>query len=252
MTMEPSERKRRDLLERETLFLDKARLVLLEAGYHGLTMGRVAQETGYSRGTIYQHFTCKEDLIVALVKRSMERRLALLERAATFRGRPRERLVALGRALELFPQFYRDDVRIFFIGNTEAITQKASERLLWEMQNCALRSLNIPIGIVRDAIALGDLVLKGDTKPEEIAYNFWAMTDGAYETAYSGWLSPAELGIAQPVRTAIAGCQVLCDGYGWQPLSGAWDYEATRRRVFQEFFVDSEERKRKEVLPGLL
>ncbi|MBX7259264.1 MAG: TetR/AcrR family transcriptional regulator [Candidatus Hydrogenedentes bacterium] len=38
----------------------------LKSGYHGLTMGRLAEAAECAKGTVYQHFSCKEDLSVAL------------------------------------------------------------------------------------------------------------------------------------------------------------------------------------------
>jgi AcrR family transcriptional regulator len=35
-------------------------------GFHDLTLGKLAEETGYSKGTIYNHFTCREDLLIEL------------------------------------------------------------------------------------------------------------------------------------------------------------------------------------------
>ena len=70
--------------------------MLIEQGYAGLSMDRLAEATEYSKGTIYQHFSTKEDLITALAVESSEQRLALMAKARTFRGRPRERMLALG------------------------------------------------------------------------------------------------------------------------------------------------------------
>lgn len=117
-------RKQRDLRHREDLFLDRARRLFLQRGYHGLTMDRIASATGYSRGTIYQHFTCKEEIIVSLVNRCMEQRLAMIERASTFSGRPRERMQAVGEAVELYARLHTEELRILYNGNTEAIVQK--------------------------------------------------------------------------------------------------------------------------------
>ena len=30
--------------------------------------------------------------------------------------------------------------------------------------------------------------------------------------------------------------RVLLDGYGWRPLSGEWDYDATDKRIAEEVF----------------
>ena len=124
-------RRQREVQAREELILDVARELLLEGGYHGLTMARVADGAEYSKGTIYHHFSCKEEVIIALAARSVEKQRVLVERAATFSGRPRERMLAVGEATQLFSLLYPDEARIFQIMNGEAITQKGSKESLW-------------------------------------------------------------------------------------------------------------------------
>jgi AcrR family transcriptional regulator len=64
--MVTSPRKQRKYEQREALLLAIARKILLHGGYHGLTMARVADSAEYSKGTLYQHFSCKEELIITL------------------------------------------------------------------------------------------------------------------------------------------------------------------------------------------
>ena len=226
--------KQREVNEREGQFLEIARDLLFKRGYHGLTMDRIADATEYSKGTVYHHFRCKEEIIITLARRSLDRRLGLFERAATFRGRPRERMVAVGEAVEICTRLYPHDWMFFQIINAEAIIQKASDKLLYEMRASAHRCANVMTGIVRDGVAQGDLVLPPGTKPEELTFALWALTEGTY--AVSSWISPSEVGIADPYGTVMKNCDVLGDGYAWRPLSTEWDYAETRRRVRGEIF----------------
>ena len=79
-------RKQREVHDREGRILEVARSMIVDDGYHGLSMDRIAEVMEYSKGTIYQHFSCKEDILMALVNQTMERRLDLFRRAAAFRG----------------------------------------------------------------------------------------------------------------------------------------------------------------------
>ena len=45
--------KKREIAEREARILDVARPLLLESGYHGLNMDRIATKLGLSKGTVY-------------------------------------------------------------------------------------------------------------------------------------------------------------------------------------------------------
>lgn len=217
--------------------MDVARQMLLDDGYHGLTIGRVARATEYSRGTIYLHFTCKEEMIVALVLRGMERRRAMIERAAKFRGPSRERMQAIGEALDIFARLYPDDTRMLHIGNAEAVKQKVSGESLQALHDCLERSVAIATAIVHEAVAAGDLVLDPSIPPEVVTFGLYAITDAGHAPA-SSWAPPLELGIHDPLAAVVNGCEMLCDGYGWRPSSTEWDYAATRRRVRAEIFPD--------------
>ena len=73
--------KQRELQERDEDILRVARDLVLLHGYHGMTMNQIAQESGYPKGTLYQRFVCKEDVITALAAESMNRRVDLLLKA---------------------------------------------------------------------------------------------------------------------------------------------------------------------------
>ena len=124
-------RKQREVRQREKALLGIARKMLIEQGYAGLNMDRLAEATEYSKGTIYQHFSSKEDLITALAVESSEQRLALMAKARTFRGRPRERVLALGLADELFvrlhPHYFGSEL-IIHMADLESRASSGAER----------------------------------------------------------------------------------------------------------------------------
>lgn len=88
----PLSLKERQRQERVELILQTAEAVLAEKSYHEMSMEEIAARVGIAKGTIYLHFPSKEDLVVALFKRSL---LAYLEGLAQLAAQPlpaRERL----------------------------------------------------------------------------------------------------------------------------------------------------------------
>jgi len=230
-------RKQRELVERETLILDVTRDLLLDLGYHGLTMDRIAGAIEYSKGTIYQHFPCKEEVLTELALRIYEKRFALIERAATFRGRTRERVAAIGEAVVLFARLHPDDLRILGIINSEVVIQKVSQPRQEKVNGLTVRAMGILTGIVRDAISGGDLALIPETTPEDLAFGLWSLTEGGFAHVVQG--APlAQIGVRDAFFSVVSNCEILLDGYGWRPLSTEWDFAETRRRVNTEIFVD--------------
>ena len=62
--MESLTPKKREILERENRILEVARPIVVREGYHGLNMDRIAEKLKYSKGTIYNHFSCKEEIML--------------------------------------------------------------------------------------------------------------------------------------------------------------------------------------------
>ncbi len=228
-------RKQMEVLRRREAILDASRDILLEAGYHGLTMDRVAEAVAYSKPTVYGHFHCKEEIICALAKKFLEERVGMQERAATFPGGSRERMTAVGEAVDLFMRLHPDEVHLLNIIQTEAILSKSSQEIQMEMKALEFRGLNLMAGIVRDAVAQGDLALPPNFGPEDLCFGIMAVFIGGHAMILRN-MPLNEVNIGDALGVLMKTCQTLGDGYGWKPLSHEWDYETTREKVRRQLF----------------
>ena len=235
--MVTSTRKQRELEAREALILDVAARLLGEHGYLGLTMDRIADATEYSKGTVYNHFKSKEEVLIALCNQTGRLRVDWFQRAASFQGSPRERMTAIGVALELFVRLHPEHFTVEQIVTAESIREKISaERaasLLQSEQGC----VGVVTGIITDAVAQGDLELPEGTYPMSLCFGLWTMSYGGL-SIIAGKPQLGEMGIDDPLATLRRNQQGLMDGHGWQPLTKDWDFEATRRRILEEVFPD--------------
>lgn len=211
--------------------------MLLDRGYLGLTMDRIAEATEYSKGTIYQHFPNKEEIVLALAVRTAERRAEFFERAATFRGGTRERMAGIGIAEDLFVRLHPDHFRTERILDAQSIRQKTTDVRRQALESCDWRCANIVTGIVRDAIAQGDLTLTPPTTPIRLAMGLWTMAYGFYSIHTSGEVFE-KLGIEDPPRALWHNYHTLLDGHGWQPHSATIDHEQVHTRILEEVFPD--------------
>lgn len=82
-------------IEREALILQAAEEVLQEKGYYDTSMDEIAARVGIAKGTIYTHFPGKEELVVAIFKRSMETFLQGIDGVIAAEPTPTARLEAL-------------------------------------------------------------------------------------------------------------------------------------------------------------
>jgi AcrR family transcriptional regulator len=64
--------KERQRQEREDLILQAAEELFLEKGFHDVSIDEIAARVGIAKGTIYLHFTSKEELVFALLQRDIK------------------------------------------------------------------------------------------------------------------------------------------------------------------------------------
>src|SRR5207302_10908597 len=69
----PRSLKEKQRQEREALILQVAEEVLMEKGYHEMSIDEIATRVGIAKGTVYLHFSSKEDLVVAIFERDMQK-----------------------------------------------------------------------------------------------------------------------------------------------------------------------------------
>jgi TetR/AcrR family transcriptional regulator, fatty acid metabolism regulator protein len=72
-TTPPHSWKERQRAERERLILDAAEEIILEKGYYEMSMDDIAARVGISKGTVYLHFTSKDELVLALLAQHMQK-----------------------------------------------------------------------------------------------------------------------------------------------------------------------------------
>jgi len=234
--MGTASRKQRELEEREAKILQVARRILASEGYIKLNMDRIAAEIEYAKGTVYQHFRNKEDIIVALNIEGQEAMADLFRMAATFDGTPRHRMTAVGVASNLKNQLYPDHLQIDRITSNPAILEKATEERQEQLHASEGACMSVLSELVCEAVDRHDLCLPESIAPGDLVFGLWAMSSGAYDILSTG-IPLAELGVAHPMAALWHNFTMLLDGYGWNPLSHEEDYIEVRRRAWTEIFA---------------
>lgn len=213
--MDKLSRKQREFKEREARILQLARPILLQEGYQALSMDRLAGMMEYAKGTLYNHFPHKEEIVLALAVESMQLRCRMMEAASIGHACPRNRLVAVGAASELFAQAAGHFAVETWIRNA-TVWNKASQERQNLIRQSEARCMAIVAGIARDAIARGDLALPCGMSAEELVFGFWAITYGSQVLSFS---SPAlaELGVKDVTTAIVRHCYTLLCGFDWKP-----------------------------------
>ena len=233
--METLTPKKREILDRETRILEVAHPMVVREGYHGLNMDRIAEQVQYSKGTIYNHFSCKEEIIIALAIQNVAKRTELFQRAAQFKGCPRHRMMAIGEAAERFVRDYPDYFLFEKILQLASVREKTSEKRQAVIRGCEMQCMSVVAGVVRDAIAAEDLELPKGFSPEKLVFGLWSLTSGAFSIVFTSD-SLGQMGLDDPFETVRDHTAALFDGFDWKPLSSEFDSKKILKKIRKEVF----------------
>ncbi|MEM7474593.1 MAG: TetR/AcrR family transcriptional regulator [Planctomycetota bacterium] len=212
-------RKQREMMERESQILRLARPILVAEGYQSLSMDRLAVEMEYAKGTLYNHFPNKEEIVAALAIESLGIRRKMFERASILVEGSRLRMTAIGCACDLYAGACPEHFAVEQMLRNAVIWEKSSEKRQKIIQQCELQCMGVVSGIVRDAICKQELDLPPSLSAEEFVFGFWSLTFGSQVLMATSPSLP-DVGVNDPVRSLRFHGWTLMNGYGWKPLIG--------------------------------
>jgi len=222
-------RKQREIAERHCHFLNIARKLLHDTGFHLLSMDRVAEMAEYSKGTVYQHFNCKEEMLGQLCVAALQRFFALAQRALNHDGSHRERLLVFFLAHEVWQRLEQDDICMMQNFHTDQVLEKVTDATKQRHAELEASLFNIVASIVEDAMNAGELPLER-LAPSDVVFGLWSMTHGA-ETLRSYNLPLQEMGVSDSSRAIVEMLNYMLDGMGWEPLIGDTDPMTLMQRL---------------------
>lgn len=221
--------------EREQELLVLAEQIMANEGFSGLTMDKLVAACDYSKGTVYNHFCSKEDLLCALCVKSMEMEMALFNKGLTFKGRSRERLLAIYFAYRLHALMHPTLFYCVLTAKTPAVTEKASTQRLRQQQALERHLSHVCDQLFEQGIRDGDLQLPDGVTFSHLGFAAWALAFGS--NALLQGASEATLIASIEARQALLlNLNLLLDGMHWAPLSQDWDYASCWRRIGDEIF----------------
>ncbi len=210
------------LQQRDRELLDAALELIVQENITSFSMDKLAANVPYSKGTVYNHFSSKEDLLLGLCNRGMEVVAGLFQRAARVEGSGREQVYALAYAYLLYSLLYSEQFFLHVQSKTPLLYEKSSQERI--RHNVALEEQLVGhvLQAVEAARAAGELQLPAGWSPLQVAFHLWAAAFGATVLAAVKEQGPGPL---QTDRTSGLFHQIslVMDGLGWQPLSTAWD-----------------------------
>lgn len=200
-------------------------------------MDRIAELAEYSKGTVYQHFHCKEEILIQLCNQCITDLSSLFIKASQFDGNHRERLLAVFYAHDLFAHLQPDSLTIMQSLGGNLITAKVDPSSLAKHRKMEASLLETVSSIVSDGLANGDLTLGEDLNPVELVFGLWSLSYGG-QLIQTYDIPLQDLGVRHAGSALIRNSLAMLDGLNWRPLSTEHDYNASLERVKREMFAE--------------
>jgi len=226
-------RKQREIAQRHQLFLDLARDLINEEGCAAVNMDRIAELGEYSRGTVYQHFPCKEEILIEVCNGSMSYLLSLFERAREIPHSNRDRILAVMVAHNYFDLRQPHCNKIMQYTSDNGIMDKVSQENLDKHNELERNLMMVVSSIVADAIKTKELTLPKDLTAVELVFGLWSLNHGSL-MLQGAEVHLNEIGITNPEQTIARICAATLDGLNWQPL-----YDPKTHKKLMSWLKDS-------------
>ncbi len=237
--MAPRQLAASELLEREQRILSAAFEVVSEVGVAALTLERVSQYLPYSKGTLYNHFTCKEDLVVAMCVDSMEVFEGFEHRALDFDGSKRARMQTLSLAYLLYAYLYPTRFMLVISAKSGQVIEKASEARRTELLETESRLMAQPaIQLVGPALEEGVCAPPIPLSADQIIFSCWSNSFGSIALLHDEVRCCTVRQDMQPVHEVLCSTNLLLDGLNWQPLSADHDWAGEAKRAMEAQFSE--------------
>ena len=228
--MSPLTPKQLEIRQRENRILSTASDMIRRGGHADLSMDAIAKQMRYTRGTIYNHFPNKEEIVLSLAARAVQHRVDLFKYAANRATKTRDQIAAIGLACEVYADHLPDDFRVEQIVRHDSVWQKTSAGRQALLHDCEAQCMSVICEIIESAVACGDLTLPRGRKAPDIVYGLWSLVYGGL-TIESTSPSLSEAGISQPRLAIRRNCNALLDGLGWTDLYEARKYSRLVARI---------------------
>jgi AcrR family transcriptional regulator len=235
-----SAKRQQAIASREAELLVIAEELVDKDGFANFTMDKLTLNSSYSKGTIYNHFNSKEDLIAALCIKSLKKEICLFRHAMTFEGNSREKCLALLYAYQLHAFENSTLFMCLLSAKTPAVMEKTSAERLAIQEELAKEVTQFCDNLLISAVADGSLIVRPEVELNSLTFAIWAMSFGTNALL----VSAAEIESISRLDnrfSALNNANLLLDGIGWQPLSSQHDYRETWLRIEQQLFTDNEQ-----------
>lgn len=241
--MATSLRKQREFHSRQESILEVASKLLQEFGYRGFSMDRIATHMDYAKGTIYQHFACKEEVLAALSIRCMTELAELFECAVACRDTTRQQILSIALAYDCYITKWPERFKNIQMIKSAAVRDKLGPTMRAALLEHETSLMHQVAQVVRRAVTQGELE-RGELSPEELVFGLWSQANGGMLLC-SCDLPLEQMGITKTGVTLHRFMEATLDGLAWSPIGHRIDYHCGIKRILKlPYFSSNHKRAR--------
>lgn len=222
--------------DRESILLDCAHAFIHRENIATLTIDKLVKELPFSKGTVYNHFSSKEDLLLGLCNRGMTILAGMFRRASTFNGIPRERGLAIHFAYMLYAKLHPTLFMLVLTAKTSNITDKASTTRQDEHLQLEAQLISPIISIFQDSLAKGEINPPVSMTLEQLSFACWSLSFGTNALLLQNIEHCGNRSGLRVERELINNVNILFDGFRFQPLTQEFDWTKTLSKLKQITF----------------
>ncbi|MCO5786645.1 hypothetical protein DHB74_09810 [Pseudomonas sp. G11-1] len=151
--------RRRSAESTRTLLLKAAAHLFARKGVAGITLAEIAGTVGLSGPAIYNHFSSKDALFIAVVQQMYDEEILAFEQALQSLDSVAEGMAVL---LDLVPTLYRDDGTLQLLGLTAQLEAARNPSVYQVLIDASVRRDRVAISLVERAKDRGELAADVD------------------------------------------------------------------------------------------
>lgn len=201
------DRKTQAWLQRDQLILDTALALLDEEGLAGISMQVIAERTDYSKGTIYQHYQCKEDVIAKLVIQCGHNLVGAIDSVIKDSHSLRLNVFLVSAAFFINAKQQPQVAALVSQVKAPEFQSKVSQTHQEELSGIDNRILNQVINLFSESQEVPK------EKVRTAAFGWWAMKWGVQDVLTNNW-ELSKLGFDHPIVFFADSLNVFLDGLG--------------------------------------
>jgi len=223
---------------REQELIDAAIELIQQLGSENLTIDKLVAVVPFSKGTVYKHFTSKEDLLLAVSNKALGILSDLFIRASQFQGCTRERMLLVSFAYLIYALLHPALFETMLCSKSPTIFGKSSEDRIKQQQALEIRLLGAIHGIVQEGIELSHLVLPDYMDIQQVCFAHWSKGYGTI-SLLSGEAPPCEASSALILEQELFNQNnLMFDGLQWAPLTKDKDYRIALKEAMSSVFQE--------------